>query len=203
MEATSKLTVECELSDFKVEEIAIKIKSSVDIVRGVVGSLVKKNLLWIGEWSDGFQKTFFVHLTDEGYKFVGRKEEIGYKNFKFIMGGLMMKLMELMKDYLNTHKKRKNCLIKKGLEREIGKTHIITLYQYTSEKNICYKIKIAAVDRKINKTRNCHITDKNDAFEIYAYFVKKYVEPCERISMMWEIHDSNNKTHANLTGTGD
>lgn len=113
------------------------------------------------------------------------------------MGGLMMELMELMKDYLNTHKKRKKCLIKKGLEREIGKTHIITLYQYTSEKNICYKIKIATVDRKINKTRNCHITDKNDAFEIYAYFVKKYVEPRERISMMWQIHDSNNKTPTN------
>lgn len=76
-------------SDYDAQDVSDRTEIPINVMRGVIGSLVKKNLLWIEEyekfgmklvgkvWKNTVIKRYqMIHLTDDGYRYLGREDEI-------------------------------------------------------------------------------------------------------------------------------
>lgn len=89
MSVVSKLQIEeYGFSSIFTEDIAREMGVTINSVRGYVGSLVKKGLLWMEE-NESFEVVkvrgrikmqsetqYFVHMSKEGYEYVGRGDEV-------------------------------------------------------------------------------------------------------------------------------
>ena len=75
MTAISELTyAEYGFSDFGVDDVSKKINEPTTRVRGIASSLIQKGLIRVEESPCG--KYELIYLQNEGYKFLGRADEI-------------------------------------------------------------------------------------------------------------------------------